>query len=90
MTLSAPTRASSIETSRWAPCPVRVRRQSAAMIAPIAWAAARTSAACRFEARGAASSPCSSAIMPEAALMMWAKAGRSRHGPVWPKPEIEQ
>ena len=22
--------------------------------------------------------------------MMCAKAGRSRHGPVWPKPEIEQ
>ena len=28
--------------------------------------------------------------MPEAALMMWANAGRSRHGPVCPNPEIEQ
>ena len=61
-----------------------------AMITPIAWAAARTSAAWRLEARGAASSPCSSAIIPDAALMMWAKAGRSRQGPVCPKPEIEQ
>jgi len=29
-------------------------------------------------------------MSPDAALMMWANAGRERHGPVWPKPEIEQ
>ena len=60
------------------------------MIAPHAWVAASTSAAWRFEARGAGSSPCSRCMRPETALMMWAKAGRSRQGPVWPKPEIEQ
>jgi hypothetical protein len=29
-------------------------------------------------------------MSPELALAMWANAGRCRHGPVWPKPEMEQ
>ena len=60
------------------------------MMAPAAWVPARTSAAWRFEARGAASSPCSRCMRPDCALMMWANAGRARQGPVWPKPEMEQ
>ncbi|OGK92356.1 MAG: hypothetical protein A2W08_00520 [Candidatus Rokubacteria bacterium RBG_16_73_20] len=44
---SAATSASSIETSRWAPRPVRPRRSSAARIAPNAWVPASTSAVWR-------------------------------------------
>ncbi len=88
--LSAAASASSIETSSWAPWPVRARRHSAARITLDAWTAASTSAAWRFEARGSASSPCSRYIRPEIALTTCANAGRSRHGPVCPNPEIEQ
>ena len=90
VTLSAATSASSIDTSRWAPRPVRALRVIAPRIATAACVPASTSAAWRFDVRGVGSSPCSRCMSPDTALMMCAKAGRARQGPVWPKPEIEQ
>ena len=78
---SAPISASSIDTSRCAPRPVRSRRRSAATTAPNACVPARMSAAWRYRTRGGSSSPRSRCMRPDVACTTWAKAGTVPPGP---------